>query len=97
MHQHLYADLQNADADGRIRMNTVGTLKDLERLRLSLSDGLAVELYTDDGDSERGLTIPGTIEFNKAEGIWAAVVDWSRLVCVGGNSVTEIMDTSQSR
>lgn len=48
MQPHRYANFQNVDPDGRIRMNAVDTLEDLARLRLSLSDGLAVELYTDE-------------------------------------------------
>ena len=82
MHPHLCADFQNVDPDGHIRMNTSGTLEDLARLRLLLSEGLAAELCTDDCDSNRGLSIPATIEFNPSEEIWAAVVDWSQLTRV---------------
>jgi len=33
----------------------------------------------DDGDSDRGLAIAGTVEFNSSEGIWVVTVDWSQL------------------
>ena len=97
MRPHLYADFQNVDADGRIRMNSVGTSEDLARLRLTLSNGLAVELYTDDGDSDRGLIIPATIEFNEGERIWAAAVDWSQLVRGGHESVSRVMAPTVGR
>lgn len=85
----LYADFQNLDPDGRIRLNTAGTLEDLARLRLTLTDGLSVTLYTDDDDSDAGLLIPATIEFNTSEAIWSAVVDWSQLIRAGHDATAE--------
>ena len=76
----IYADFQNVDPEGRIRLNSIGTVEDLARHNLTLSHGQAVHLYTDDGDSERGLTISGTVEFSESESIWVAAVDWSHLV-----------------
>jgi len=78
MQPHLYADFQNVDPEGRIRLNTAGTSEDLARQKRIFS-GQQAQLYTDDGDSEGGLTIPGTQEVSEAEGIWIAVVDWSLL------------------
>ena len=79
-HSHLYADFQNVDPEVRIRLNTIGTLEDLARQGGTLARGQSVELYTDDEESERGLTISGTVEFSESESIWVASVDWSHLV-----------------
>lgn len=72
----IFADFQNADSHGRVRLNTAGTLEDLSVGRVVLSDGLLVTLYTDDGDTADGLRVDGTVERNE-EGCWVAVVDWS--------------------
>ncbi len=73
----IYADFQNADEHGRVRLNTTGTAEDLTRLEVTFSDGLEVTLYTDDGDAADGLRLDGTVERAPAEGGWVAVVDWS--------------------
>lgn len=37
----IYADFQNADRAGRVRLNWVGTVEDLTRLQVLLREGLA--------------------------------------------------------
>jgi hypothetical protein len=66
----LFADFNNADQLGRVRLNTKGTLDDLKALGLSLHDGMHVVL--DDGDE---IAIDATLRHSPTEG-WVAEVDW---------------------
>ena len=34
----VYADFHNADAEGRLRLNTIGTIRDLSRQNITLRD-----------------------------------------------------------
>lgn len=78
----IYADFQNADAQGRIRLNCNGTLEDLNRLKIHLCEGLALTLYSDDasdsGEADE-LRVAGTTEYSIDEQIWVAVIDWSAI------------------
>lgn len=70
----LYADFNNADARGRLRLNCKGTLDDLAAARRELEEGLEVTLT--DGD----LQVDGAVVASKEEGIWVAVVDWDKVI-----------------
>jgi len=72
----IWGDFNNADRHGRVRLNTVGALRDIAAQQLALYDGMRVVL----SDSE--LVADGTIRFSHDEG-WVAEVDWSRVVEVG--------------
>lgn len=63
-------DFNNADVSGRVRLNTVAALADLEALDEPLSEGLQVRLVDDE------LSVLGTAVFSSDEQVWAAVVDW---------------------
>jgi len=67
------ADFNNADALGRVRLNTVGTVEDLGRLGLRLADGLRVILHDDDLEAD------GEVVFSADEKIWVAKIDWRAL------------------
>ena len=69
----IYADLQNADVSGRIRMNCRGTAGDLAGLRLELSEGLDVILYDEEFE------VDGRVEFSELEDRWVAVIDRNAL------------------
>jgi hypothetical protein len=78
----IYADFQNADANGRIRLNCVGTVNDLARLSLPLSEGLRVLLYSDDVDDAGNsgqLVAEGAVTFSPDEHCWVAQIDWTRI------------------
>lgn len=66
-------DFQNADAEGRVRLNTIGAVDDIARLRALLEEGLVVKLV----DGELGAA--GRITFSETESIWVAVVDWNEV------------------
>jgi hypothetical protein len=78
----VYADLHNADAKGRVRLNSVGTIRDLARQRVQLRKGLVLALYSDDAD-DRGrpddLEAPGVVEYSEEEQCWVAVIDWASI------------------
>ena len=50
--QKVYADFHNADPQGRLRLNCVGTLEDLAQQHIELREGLPLTLYSDDLDDK---------------------------------------------
>ncbi len=78
----IYADFHNADSQGRLRLNCMGTVEDLARQKLELRDGLLLTLYTDDLD-DRGqldeLLVEGVVSFAEEEHCWVAAIDWSAI------------------
>src|SRR5262245_16713657 len=76
----IYADFHNADPQGRLRLNCVGTLEDLSRQGVELRDGLLLTLYADDLDG-RGqpddLLADGIVSFSQEEHCWVATIDWA--------------------
>jgi len=69
----VYADFQNADEQGRIRLNTRGTLDDLSRQRVTLSDGLLLIIYSEDVEAD------AEVRFSSPENVWTAIVDWDAI------------------
>jgi hypothetical protein len=70
----VHVDFQNADSDGRVRLNTAGALDDLERQRIALRPDLQLHLI----DAE--LSTPGQVAWNEDELLWVAEVDWNDLI-----------------
>ncbi len=70
----IYADFNNCDPQGRVRLNTVGSLRDLASTGVRLEDGVPLHIT----DNELGAN--GTVEFSKEENIWTAHFDWTQLV-----------------
>jgi hypothetical protein len=78
----VYADFHNADANGRLRLNCVGTIEDLARQGITLHDGMALTLYSDDLDAKGQLDellVDGVVSFSEEEHCWVAAVDWSAI------------------
>ncbi|MDZ4784281.1 MAG: hypothetical protein SGJ19_28885, partial [Planctomycetia bacterium] len=63
----IYADFNNADRLGRVRLSVKGTRDDLVALGIELQSGMSVELYDDDE-----IETPGRVEWSPVEG-WVAV------------------------
>jgi hypothetical protein len=78
----IYADFQNLDDANRLRLNCVGTLQDLERQGVRLTDGLIVTFYTDDAD-DRGqpdeMRAEGVVHYDAVQSCWVAEVDWNNI------------------
>ena len=78
----IFADFHNADTNGRVRLNCVGTIEDLARQRITLRDGLVVTLYSDDLDASGQpdeLRVEGVVSFSEPEHCWVAAIDWSAI------------------
>lgn len=78
----VYADFHNADSQGRLRLNCVGTQQDLSRLGIELCDGLVLTLYADDADAAGhpdDLQVPGVVHYSPDEQLWVAAIDWSAI------------------
>ena len=69
----VYADFHNADAQGRLRLNCVGTVRDLSHQRIELEDGLKLALYSED------LEVEGQVQYSTEENLWVAVIDWDAI------------------
>lgn len=75
----VYADFNNADARGRLRLNCVGTIKDLARQQVELREGLSLALYSDDGDDHGRadeLRADGVVTYSAEEQCWVAAIRW---------------------
>ena len=81
-HPLVYADFQNLADVNQLKLTCVGTRRDLARLDLELEEGLALTLYTDDGDDDGqrdDLLVDGVVRFHQGELCWTAEVDWKSL------------------
>ena len=65
----VYADFNNMDSSGRIRLNSVGTTEDIQKLSLRLTEGMLLII----SDSE--MTAKGIVEFSSEEDIWVFTID----------------------
>lgn len=68
MMNRIFADFNNADPQGRIRLNTNGTKEDLEKFQLRLVNGMKLLLYDD------GLQAEAVATFSSEENIWGATI-----------------------
>jgi hypothetical protein len=73
----VFADFHNADAQGRLRLNCIGTVEDLAQQRIVLHDGLKLVLYSED------LEVEGVVCYSTEENLWVAVIDWNAIREVG--------------
>ena len=69
----LFADFHNADAQGRLRLNCIGTLEDLSRQQISFREGQPLVLYSED------LEVDGVVQYSEEERLWVAVIDWDAI------------------
>lgn len=69
----IFADFHNADEQGRLRLNCVGTIEDLSRQNIKLEDGKFLALYDED------LEVDGVVQYSEEESLWVAVIDWKQI------------------
>ena len=67
----VFADFHNADPQGRLRLNCVGTIEDLAKQKIELHAGLGLTLYSEDLETD------GSVEFSDQEKLWVAAIDWN--------------------
>jgi hypothetical protein len=73
----VFADFHNADVQGRLRLNCIGTIEDLAQQHIVLRDGLALTLYSEE------LEVEGVVQYSMDENLWVAVIDWQAIRDVG--------------
>ncbi len=69
----VYADFHNADPQGRVRLNCVGTVEYLALGQIKLKDALEITLYSED------LEVEGHVHYSSEENVWVAVIDWDAI------------------
>jgi hypothetical protein len=84
----VYADFNNADSQGRLRLNCTGTVEDLSRQGVILREGLMLYLYEPDVDhagKTDELLVDGVVTFSVDEHCWVAAIDWHAIHHVSEN------------
>lgn len=69
----IFADFHNADEQGRLRLNCVGTIEDLSRQNIKLEDGKFLALYDEE------LEVDGVVQYSEEESLWVAAIDWEQI------------------
>ncbi|MEG4965457.1 hypothetical protein QUB11_02245 [Microcoleus sp. B6-A1] len=69
----IFADFHNADEQGRLRLNCVGTIEDLSHQNIKLEDGKFLALYDEE------LEVDGVVQYSEEESLWVAVIDWKQI------------------
>jgi hypothetical protein len=80
----IFADFQNADAQGRLRLNCIGTIEDLSRHGTKLINGGKLSIYSEDLEAD------AVVEYSDEEKIWVATIDWDRIREVAEVSTSSI-------
>lgn len=70
----IYADFNNADPSGRLRLICTGTIEALQKHNIDLMEGMSL-VFTDN----EGLEGEGLVSHSKEENIWVATIDWNKL------------------
>jgi hypothetical protein len=69
----VFADFQNTDEQGRLRLNCIGTIKDLSRQGTQLIPGGKLLIYSEELEAD------AVIEYSDQEKIWVAAIDWEQI------------------
>ena len=69
----IFADFHNADEQGRLRLNCVGTIEDLSSKNIKLQDGQLLTLYSEE------LEVDGVVQYSDDESLWVAAIDWKQI------------------
>lgn len=73
----VFADFHNADAQGRLRLNCIGTVEDLAQQQLVLQEGVCLTLYSEELEAQ------GVVHYSTDENVWVAIIDWRAIRDVG--------------
>ena len=69
----VFADFHNADVQGRLRLNCIGTLEDLALHKIFLREGQLLTIYSED------LEVDGIVRYSTEENLWVAIIDWNAI------------------
>jgi hypothetical protein len=81
----IYADFNKWAGDGVLTwfiLTCWGTVNDLTKLKIELTDGLEATFYTDDSDMQGNydeIEVDGYAHFDAAKKYWVAIIDWKSL------------------
>jgi hypothetical protein len=81
----VFVDFHNADEQGRLRLNCIGTIEDLARQHIELENGQRLMLYGEE------LEVDGVVQFSEDEKIWVVAIDWNQI-----KQVEQLVAQSQS-
>jgi hypothetical protein len=87
----VYADFQNADRQGRVRLNCVGTVADLAQHHIFLREGLILTLYSEE------LEVEGHVHYSAEEHLWVAAIDWDAIREVEAKSSLSVGQPTKPR
>lgn len=71
--QRVFVDFHNADAQGRLRLNCIGTIEDLSAQKIELQSGQQLTLYSED------LEVDGVVEYSNSEHLWVVIINWDEI------------------
>ena len=69
----VFADFHNADVQGRLRLNCIGTVEDLAHQKIALQDGQLLTLYSED------LEVDGVVQYSTEECLLVASINWDAI------------------
>lgn len=69
----IFVDFHNADEKGRLRLNCIGTIEDLNRQQIELKNGQHLTLYSEELEAD------GVVQFSNEEKIWVASIYWEQI------------------
>jgi uncharacterized protein (UPF0216 family) len=72
-HHKVFADFHNADEQGRLRLNCVGTIEDLSRQNIELKNGREITLYSEELEAD------GIVSYSEQEKLWVVSIDWNQI------------------
>jgi hypothetical protein len=81
----IFVDFHNANEQGRLRINCIGTLEDLASQHTELENGQRITLYGEELEAD------GIVQFSENEKIWVAAIDWNQI-----RQVDQLLVQSQS-
>ena len=87
----VFADFHNADVQGRLRLNGIGTVEDLAQQQIVLRDGTCLTLYSEE------LEVEGVVQYSTDENVWVAIIDWGAIRDVASPPVAPEDQTIQQR
>jgi hypothetical protein len=79
----VFADFQNADSQGRLRLNCIGTIEDLSRQGTKLINGEKLSIYSEELEAD------AVVSYSDEEKIWVATIDWDKI-----REVAEVSNSS---
>lgn len=77
----VFADFHNADRQGRLRLNCIGTIEDLAQQQIVLRDGVCLTLYSEE------LEVEGIVEYSTDEHLWVAIIGWRAIKNIGPQAI----------